>query len=840
MNDAQLHQRASEIFLRVRRLPPEEREHAINAAAQGDGYLIAEVRSLLAFDEGQSFSAEDSTHATRTDLYDAPATIGPYTVLAPIGRGGSGRVYLAEQQTPIRRRVAIKVVPMAAGSGELAARFEVERRALEAADHPNIARVLDAGRTADGSPYLVMDLVEGVPITDYCHTKRLGVPERVGLMLKVAGAVEHVHRLGVIHRDLKPANILVAETESGPEPRVLDFGIAKPVAGALAEESPQTSGLPIGTPSYMAPEQTLIGGGGRPIDTRADVYGLGAVLYELLAGRPPIEAGGDPIEVLRRIREQVPPPASRSAGARRAPASMLADLDRILARSLEKSPERRYPSAGAWADDLSRCLRCEPIEARSPTVAYRLMRFGQRNRAGVGVAVIVFLAAALGVAGLITGKIEAERQRSIAVEHAVETDRQRAIAVEHAAAQEEINRFLTEDLLGAASPDEMGGDVSALDLLRRASALLPDRFPERPLIAGSIHHTLGATFAQLGDHDNADRHIERALSLRRGSLGPNAPDTVRTEIVSANMLIRRQRMQEALGATRAAADRARRVLGPDDPSLYAALNDLGVLLADTGEHAEAIELLTDALEHRRRLLGDRHHAVLTTTANLANAYDAAGEPQRSLAMLKDALEIAESLPAPPRFTLLGLHNNIGATYQGLGEHRAAAPHLQRAVELAEQVLSPDHPATLIIMGNHAGLEADTGDPAHAAELYRRIAERTTALYGGDTPDTLNARYGMHNAIWKAGRSEEAAAGFEALLPDVARVFGETHWMEAATRRALAMALIDAGRAPEALPHAEQAHRSLLNTLGPDHERTVNAKGTVERARAEAERAIPGG
>ncbi len=819
MNDAKLHQRASEIFLQVRRLPPEEREHAINDAADGDEHLIAEVRSLLAFDEDQSFSAEDSTHATRPEFYDAPATIGPYTLLAPLGRGGSGRVYLAEQHSPIRRRVAIKVVPMAAGSDELAARFEVERRALEAADHPNIARVLDAGRTADGSPYLVMDLVEGVPITDYCNTKRLGVPERVDLMLKVAGAIEHVHRLGVIHRDLKPANILVAETEAGPEPRVLDFGIAKPVAGALAEESPQTSGLPIGTPSYMAPEQTLIGGGGRPIDTRADVYGLGAVLYELIAGKPPIEAGGDPIEVLRRIREHVPPPASRSTQGLRAPASMLADLDRILARSLEKSPERRYSSAGAWADDLSRCLRCEPIEARSPTVAYRLMRFGQRNRAGVGVAAIVFLAAAVGVAGLITGRIEAERQRSI--------------AVEHAAAQEEINRFLTEDLLGAASPDEMGGDVSALDLLKRASALLPDRFPERPLIAGSIHHTLGATFAQLGDHDNADRHVQQALRIRRSSLGPDAPDTVRTEIVNANMLIRRQRMQEALGATRAAADRARSILGPDDPSLYAALNDLGVVLADTGEHAEAIELLTDALEHRRRLLGDRHHAVLTTTANLAIAYDNAGQPRRSLAMLEEALAIAESLPAPPRFTLLGLHNNIGATYQGLGEHRAAAPHLQRAVELAEQVLSTDHPATLIIMGNLAGLESDTGDPETAAELYRGIVERTTELYGGDTPDTLNARYGMYNAIWKAGRAEEAANGFRALLPDILRVFGEGHRMDAMTRISLGVALIDAGDPGPAIDLAEHAHAILLNLYGPDNDDTISAARLAERARTAA-------
>ncbi|MCC5785264.1 MAG: serine/threonine protein kinase [Phycisphaerales bacterium] len=819
MNEAQLHQRASEIFLAVRSLPDPQRAEAIERDAESDPRLIAEVQSLLAFDHAEPPEDDTTPSGHQVPPYDAPPSIGPYRILAPIGRGGSGRVYLAEQDTPIRRRVAIKVVPMAAGSGELAARFEVERRALEAADHPNIARVLDAGRTADGSPYLVMDLVEGVPITDFCNAKGLGVPERVGLMLKVAGAIEHVHRLGVIHRDLKPANILVAETDTGPEPKVLDFGIAKPVAGTLAEDSPQTSGLPIGTPSYMAPEQTLIGGGGKPIDTRADVYGLGAVLYELIAGHPPIEAGGDPIEVLRRIREQVPPPAGRSSEGVRASASMMADLDRILARSLEKSPERRYSGAGAWAADLARCLRCEPIEARSPTVAYRLMRFSQRNRAGVAAAIVVCFAAALAIAGLIAGRIEA--------------DRQRAIAVEHAAAQEEINRFLTEDLLGAASPNEMGGDVSALDLVRRASALVPGRFPQRPVIAASIHHTLGATFAQLGDHESAERHLSEAFQLRRASLGPDAPETVRTEIARANLLIRRQQMQEAAEASRAATDRARRILGPDDPSLYTAINDLGILLSDTGEHAEAIELLTDALKHRRRLLGDRHHAVLATASNLAIAYDNAGETRRSLAMLKEALTIAESLPAPPRFSLLGLHNNIGATYQGLGEPRAAAPHLRRAVELAEEVLSPDHPATLIIMGNLAGLESDTGDPETAAELYRGIVERTTELYGGDTPDTLNARYGMYNAVWKAGRAKEAADGFRALLPDILRVFGEGHRMDAMTRISLGVALIDAGDPRAAIDLAEHAHAILLNLYGPDNDDTVSAARLAERARTAA-------
>ncbi len=355
MIDPDLHARASARFLELRGLSAQARSAALDA--EPDLRLAEEVRSLLRHDVAGEPEA-------------LPERIGPYAIVGRLGSGASGQVFLAEQTEPVRRRVALKVVPLAAFSPELAARFEAERAALEATDHPHIARVLDAGRTPEGLPYLVMNYVEGEPLTRYCARQGATLAERLGLFLLVADAVQHAHQRGVIHRDLKPANILVAESAGRPSPQVLDFGIAKPVAGTLRVESPPTVGLPMGTPAYMAPEQMRQG----PIDTRADVYALGAILYELVAGSTPLDVGGgEPLAALARLRDVVPAPASRvraqalARGAQGAapgpvPRAVLKDLDVILGKALEKQPTRRYASVDAFADDLRRLLASQPID----------------------------------------------------------------------------------------------------------------------------------------------------------------------------------------------------------------------------------------------------------------------------------------------------------------------------------------------------------------------------------------------------------------------------------------------------------------------------------------------
>lgn len=800
-----LHERASELFLKLREMEPGARGAALAAAAAGDEALLAEVNSLLSHDAEMTGATEGRVRpAPQASI---PGKIGPYSVIRRIGHGGSGYVLLAEQSEPVHRRVAIKIVPHAAVSPEMAARFEFEQRALERTDHPNIARILDAGRTPDGLPYLVMDYVEGVPLAEYCRSHEFGVRDCVMLMLDVADAVQHAHQRGVIHRDLKPANILVSEVSGRPTPRVLDFGIAKPIADAFGGESPATSGLPMGTPAYMAPEQT----GGLPIDTRADVYALGAVLYHLVSGRPPIDTTGDILEALKKIKNQVPRPASEIAVDQptrdTASRAMWTDLDCVLAKALEKEPGRRYSTAAAFGEDLKRLLRSEPIEAHPPTMRYRAARFARRNRTLVASLTVVTLALVLGVVGLTVGLVEARRQR---LEAANQGD-----------AQREINRFLTDDLLAAASPEQEGGKVTAEELLDRASKKIDQRFPDRPVIAAAVHHVLGTAYTELGAFEKAQRHLDRAVSLRRAASGEDSADTVHSEIAAATLLARLEKFPEAEVALKSAVNRARLILGPDDPALYSALNDLGTTYEGLDKGKEAVALLQEALAGRIRLLGPKHPHVLMTTSNLAQGYDRLGQTDKALQLSIDALRIAESLDDPPQLILIGLNNNIGATLQDQNKHRQAEPYLLKAAELAGKWLGPENPDTLTLQGNLAGLETKLGDPLKGAALYEEVLKARIKVMGPDSMDTLVARYGYWDSVWHAKKFAEAAEGLKAMAPDIDRALGEKHWLAIQTHALLAHALHDAGRSEEARPEAEMATRKFTALYGADHPRTKN-------------------
>jgi tetratricopeptide (TPR) repeat protein len=812
-NAAELHARASLLFLALRALPPEARASAL---AGEDERLAAEVRSLLAHD------LADGPDSAPDVL---PERIGPYRILARLGAGASGHVFLAEQEAPVRRRVALKVVPLAAFSPELAARFEVERAALEATDHPNIARVLDAGRTPDGLPYLVMNLVEGEPITVHCARHGLALAERVRLLLTVTEAVQHAHQRGVIHRDLKPANVLVGTADGRAVPQVLDFGIAKPVAGAFPVSSPPTLGLPMGTPAYMAPEQTRQG----PVDTRADVYALGAMLYELVAGRPPIDVGGEALAALERVRTQVPSPASRvratalaagaSVAASGAPSrAFLADLDVILGQALAKEPARRYPSVGALSDDLERLLACQPIAARAPSRGYRAALFVRRNRALVAAGALVGLALAAGVFGLWSGLREARLQT--------------ARAEDQFDAQVEINRFLTDDLLGGAAPDVGGPDLSARALLDRASAKIERRLTGRPLAAAAVHHALGEAYAQLAAFDEAEPHLARALELRTLAAGHQSPEAVISALAAASLDARRGRYAEAERALVPALANARLVLGPDRPELYAGMNDLGVALLGLERTAEALDVLREALAGRRRLLAPDDPKIVDTLNNTALALDAQGRGEESLAVQLEALAQARAAPDTPRMTRLGLENNVGATLQDLGRGAEAEPHLRAAAELALAMLGPEHPATLTIESNLGALQVELGELEPALATYRRVIAGQSAALGPAAQETLSARHGYCSALRRAGRSEEAADGFTQLLEEVAAALGSEHSLTAQTEISLAHALADAGHAEQALAHARAAAQRLTVLYGPDHARTLGARQLLERLTTE--------
>jgi tetratricopeptide (TPR) repeat protein len=293
------------------------------------------------------------------------------------------------------------------------------------------------------------------------------------------------------------------------------------------------------------------------------------------------------------------------------------------------------------------------------------------------------------------------------------------------------------------------------------------------------------------------------------------------------LLARRERMREAEAAYLPIIARARLLLGPDDPALYNALNDLGVALMTLDRNDEAIAVLEEALAGRRRLLGVNGPLVVTTLGNLAYARDAKGDSAGSLELMREALALVEASPEKPRAIQLGLYNNIGATLQDLDRNEEAAPYLRRAAEIAGETLGPDHPDTLAIQGNLAGLESDLGETERAMETFLHVIERRTALLGSTAASTLTARYGYWNAMWKARRFDEASAGFAELLTDVNVGLGEDHWLSAQTSMSLARALLDAGRVNEALPYAERAHARLLALFGADHPRTITAKQVMD-------------
>ncbi|WP_165067745.1 serine/threonine-protein kinase [Paludisphaera rhizosphaerae] len=453
MNPSRLDEEA--IFHAARRIDdPEARVAYLMEACADDATLRRRiVRLLRVYESDESFLAEPPCALTPAQSAGVASgeVIGPYRLVNVIGEGGMGVVYMAEQSAPVRRQVALKIVKPGMDTKQVIARFEIERQALAMMDHPNIARVFDAGATAQGRPYFVMELVHGLPITEYCDRERLSVPERLELFVLVCRAVQHAHQKGVIHRDIKPSNILVTLQDGVATPKVIDFGIAKAVAGSLTDKTLFTTATQfVGTPMYMSPEQA--GLAGVDVDTRSDVYSLGVVLYELLTGTTPFdsttfrEAAFD--DLRRLIREEEPPKLSTRLGSlgemltvvsadrqvdpRRLDRTIRGDLDWIVMKAMEKDRGRRYQTANDFAADVMRFLNDQPVDASPPSTWYRFTKYARRNRAALTTVSLVAAALVLGLAASVATTvraIKAEQKTAAALtrvrESLAEVDRQR-------------------------------------------------------------------------------------------------------------------------------------------------------------------------------------------------------------------------------------------------------------------------------------------------------------------------------------------------------------------------------------------------------------------------------
>ena len=742
--------------------------------------------------------------------------IGHYKLLEKIGEGGCGIVYMAEQIKPIRRRVALKIVKLGMDTRQVIARFEAERQALALMDHPNIAKVLDAGATDTGRPYFVMELVRGIKITDYCDQHHLSTPERLDLFMQVCHAIQHAHQKGIIHRDIKPSNILVTLLDGVPIPKVIDFGIAKATQQPLTDKTLFTGFHQfIGTPAYMSPEQAEMGP--QDIDTRSDIYALGVLLYELLTGRLPfeqkemLEAGLD--EMRRLIREKEPPkPSTRLSTLAHGDLTAIArsrqtepprllhlvrgDLDWIVMKCLEKDRARRYDTPNGLARDLERHLNHEPVTAAAPSPFYRMGKFVRRHRVGLATAAALLVLVVAGVVASVWQAVRATKAEGQA----------RTVAT-----------FLKNMLNGVRPSRALGRDTKMLrEILDRTAGSLGKDLRNQPAVEAELRSTVGGVYLDLGEYEKAETMHRAALALRKEVFGYEHPDVAESLDELGNALYRQSKLTEAETTHREALALRRKLLGSRHPKVAASLNNLANTLREQGRLAEAEAMFREALVLRRELLGSNHAETAETVDNLGAILSLQDKFQEAETMQREALALDKRLLGNDHPDVALSLNNLADTLTAEGKLDEAEARSREALALRRKVLGAEHPDVAFSLFNLANVLLRQDKLADAEAAHREALAMRRKLLGNDHLAVAGSLNNVAAVLIAEDKLAEAETAQREALAIQRKALGGEHQDIAGSLANLAYLLQRRGQLAEAEATQREALAMRRKLLGNEH------------------------